>query len=178
MPQDNRIDRALTAVLVIAAVAGVGALVGALWRSGKTGDRPLAQYTGRRILVLDQRVFGRPRRYSTTDAGRVLHSARFVAHGGLARIEWFDGRWAPLAPRRTSDVSLYLDGRRRASTRVAANRGAHESRFGSIIWAGRFGPGPHTVQVRLDRVGGRVALPYTAAGSRVADSLAVTEYDG
>jgi hypothetical protein len=141
-----------------------------------SGAASLILDRGTRVYVASSQQIFTHSRFFTGPA--LLHALRVESHGGITRIEWYDGAWTPLAPRTGSYVSLYVDERRVASALLGGYFGSHESRPGSLIWVGRLTRGPHLIEIRVDRAGVRFAIPFTRFGLPVADGLLVTEYTG
>jgi hypothetical protein len=101
-----------------------------------------------------------------------------VSHGGIMRLEWYNGSWTPLNPRTGCAISLYMDGSRLATALLGGYSGVFESVPASLTWAGHTVPGEHVVEVRVDRCDIGFGIPYADATFPVPDSLYVTEFVG
>jgi hypothetical protein len=76
----------------------------------------------------------------------------------------------------SSVVSLYMDGRRTASTFLNGPHGPFIARVGVLRWVAKLPNGPHHIDVRLEDAHGGVALPLVRPPARVPEGLYITEY--
>jgi hypothetical protein len=110
------------------------------------------------------------------DVPFVLHRLEHESRGGIVRVEWYDGAWAPRAPESGCYVSLFVDGERIAGTLLGGRRGVNETRPGSLVWVGELPSGRRTLEIRVERVDEGFALPEATAETPVQDGLLVLEW--
>jgi hypothetical protein len=165
-------SRLLDLVLVLITGIAIGLAIAALVdRLDPTGGDP------RLHTAHTETVHTTPRIISDDDVPVVLHRLDYAAHGGVVRVEWYDGAWAPLAPDTGCYVTLYADDRPIASALLGGRSGENQSRPGSLVWVGRLGRGAVRLEIRVERADTGFAIPDAAADRPVADGLLVTEWE-
>src|SRR5947209_3016729 len=155
-----RVSPGLAALLACAAVligGGIGVLV----------VRKLIVPGHRVYTSVSQQTFDQTRRVVIRrgEGPVVLHRLKYVAHNGMANIEWYDGAWSPVAANSGSYVSLSIDGQRVESALEGGDTGRSEARAGSLLWAGRLATGTHDVTVTLDRTDRGFDFPFVRAAA-------------
>jgi hypothetical protein len=165
--------RYVIVIVIVATLAGIGAgvsLAASEWQA-----RPSTQILGRQLYeARSVRTFLSTRRIE--QPFEQLDEIGFFAHGGQAEIEWYCGAWASLDADGSSVVSLYIDGRRSASTFLNGPHGSLIARVGILRWVGELPNGRHHIAVRLEQAYGGVALPLVTPPARVPEGLDITEY--
>jgi hypothetical protein len=132
-----------------------------------------ATWTPAPAITYDQQSFASSRTVSIT--GFRLQSTKVRTTGGIVDVEWYDSGLALNEQTSGAYVSLYVDGRRIASSLRGTKTGSAEVAPGTLVWAGDLPAGTHTFVVRLDRVDGGVLAPYVPAGGEGVDSLSVSQ---
>lgn len=172
MPRGSRL---LDLVLVLVTGIAVGLAIAALlehWDRESPADRFSQVHTAH-----VETVHTEPRIVTNDDVPVVLHTLDYEAHGGIARVEWYDGAWAPLVPDAGCYVTLYANGQALASALLGGRTGVNETRPGGLVWVGGLGRGPVTLEIRVERADEGFAIPQASAEVPITDGLLVTEWE-
>ncbi len=105
-------------------------------RAAGRASRPTARFTRVHTAHVET-VHTEPRIVTNDDVPVVLHTLDYEAHGGLARVEWYDGAWAPLVPDAGCYVTLFVDDRPVASRAARRPHRASTRRDpAALVWVG------------------------------------------
>jgi hypothetical protein len=121
-------------------------------------------------------VHTEPRVLTDADMPFVLQHLDYLAHGGVTRIEWFDGAWAPRTRDAGSYVSLFVDDERVTSALMGGRSGDNSSRPGSLVWVGSLAAGTRDVEIRVERAEDQWAIPEASTAHPVQDLLLILEW--